>query len=73
MARCALRGTHMHNATAEGRAAVSSLTAAHSFSDPGAVELDSTEALALDDTARRAASTFGFSTGPLGGSIMLQK
>eukprot|EP00937_MAST-01D_sp_MAST-1D-sp2_P004446 g4446.t1 len=64
-----LRGTQMHNATAEGKAAVSSLTSIHNFLDTHAVEIDAEEARQLDSTARRAATTFGLKQGQLGGTI----
>ena len=52
-----LRGTLLSAATAEGRAAVSSLTSTHDFSDSGALNLGTAEALTMDRTSRMAART----------------
>ena len=66
-----LKGTHMHKATAEGRAAVSSLSANHDFGGTvdGIETLDAREGSMMDRTARQSARTFGLHQGGLGGTL----
>ena len=66
-----LRGTHMHDATVHGKAAVKVLTATHDFDDPQALALalDPADGRAMDQASRHAATAFGLATGSLGGTI----
>ena len=66
-----LKGTHMHKATNEGRAAASSLTATHRFENrvDGTDELDAVVARTMDRTARASARAFGLRQGGLGGTL----
>ena len=65
-----LRGTHMHEATAHGRAAVTALTSSHDFSDPQLQTLTPEAGRTMDLTSRKAASAFGLTQGSLGGTLL---